>query len=107
MLWFYERDHVSLRVETRYDNDTAEYVGILHHPDGRQETQRFDKRDAGLAARDIVDRPHRSSVPGRETCASPRSQALEGDRSTVTDASTRSVRAYAGPKVRHHCRIVS
>jgi hypothetical protein len=46
MLWFYERDHVSLRLETRYDNDTAAYVGILHHPDGRQETQRFDNRDA-------------------------------------------------------------
>src|SRR6266849_3824277 len=43
----------------------------------------------GLAARDIGDRPHRSSVPGRETCASPRSQALEGDRSTVMDASTK------------------
>jgi len=24
----------------------VEYVAILHHPDGRQETQRFDKRDA-------------------------------------------------------------
>jgi hypothetical protein len=46
MLWFYERDHVSLRVETRYDNETAEYVAILYHPDGRQEMQRFDKRDA-------------------------------------------------------------
>jgi hypothetical protein len=44
MLWFYERDHVSLRLETRYD-DTAEYVAILHHSDGLQETRRFDKRD--------------------------------------------------------------
>ena len=40
------------------------------------------------AARGIVDRPHRSSVSGRETAASPRAQALKGDRSTVTDAST-------------------
>ena len=46
MLWFYQRDHVSLRLETRYDNDTADYVGILHHPDGRQEPHRFDNRDA-------------------------------------------------------------
>jgi len=46
MLWFYERDHASLRVETRYDNDTAEYVALLYHPDGRRETQRFDKQDA-------------------------------------------------------------
>jgi hypothetical protein len=46
MLWFYERDHVSLRLETRYDNDAAEYVAILHHPGGRQETQRFDNQNA-------------------------------------------------------------
>ena len=35
MLWFYERDHVSLRLETRYDNDTAEYVAIYSIRSGR------------------------------------------------------------------------
>jgi hypothetical protein len=40
-----------------------------------------------LAARDIVDRPHRSSVRAEKPVL-PRAQALEGDRSTVTDAST-------------------
>jgi hypothetical protein len=29
MLWFYTRDRDSLRLETRYDNQTLEYVGIL------------------------------------------------------------------------------
>ena len=43
MIWFYERDKVALRLETRYDNKTAEYVAVLHHPDGRQDLQRFSK----------------------------------------------------------------
>jgi hypothetical protein len=43
MLWFYERDTIVLRLETRYDSKTAEYVALLHHPDGRQELQRFRK----------------------------------------------------------------
>jgi hypothetical protein len=46
MLWFYERDTIVLRLETRYDNATAEYVALLHHPDGRQELQRFNKPEA-------------------------------------------------------------
>ena len=41
MLWFYSRDNDSLRLETRYDNDTLEYVGVLTHPGGNQETKRF------------------------------------------------------------------
>jgi hypothetical protein len=43
MLSFYERDKTALRLETRYDNKTAEYVAVLRHPDGRQESQRFSK----------------------------------------------------------------
>jgi len=43
MLWFYERDTIVLRLETRYDSKTAEYVALLHHPNGRQELQRFRK----------------------------------------------------------------
>lgn len=41
MLFFYKRDETSLRVETRYDNDTAEFTTILHYPDGAQEVERF------------------------------------------------------------------
>ena len=35
MLWFYTRDRDSLRLETRYDNQTLEYVGILKFPNGQ------------------------------------------------------------------------
>ena len=46
MVWFYKRDRASLSVETRYDNDTAEYVAVVTHPDGRQQTKRFFTREA-------------------------------------------------------------
>ena len=46
MVWFYKRDRVSLSLETRYDNDTLEYVAIVVHPDGRRETERFDRRES-------------------------------------------------------------
>ena len=41
MVWFFERSQESLRLETRYDNETREYVVIVHYPDGREETERF------------------------------------------------------------------
>jgi len=46
MVWFYKRDRVSLSLETRYDNETSEYVAVVTHPDGRRETERFDRREA-------------------------------------------------------------
>jgi hypothetical protein len=45
MIWLYERDDKALQVETRVDQNTGEYVGILIWPDGRRETQRSP--DAG------------------------------------------------------------
>lgn len=41
MLWFFEREEQSLRLETRYDNDTSEFVAVVHYPDGREHTERF------------------------------------------------------------------
>jgi hypothetical protein len=41
MLWFYVRDTESMRLETRFDNQTLEYVGIVTHPDGHTDTRRF------------------------------------------------------------------
>ena len=41
MVWFYKRDQSSLSVETRYDNETAEYVAIVVRPDGLKQTERF------------------------------------------------------------------
>ena len=46
MLWFFERDDESLRLETRYDNDASEYVAIVRHPDGRKDTYRFAAAEA-------------------------------------------------------------
>ena len=46
MLFFYKRDEQSLRVETRYDNDTAEFTTVLHYPDGGQEVERFSDVEA-------------------------------------------------------------
>jgi len=41
MVWFFERNDEFLRVETRYDRDTAEFVLITHAPDGGEQTERF------------------------------------------------------------------
>jgi hypothetical protein len=46
MVWFYKRGGVSLSVETRYDNETKEYVAVVVRPDGRQQTERFRAREA-------------------------------------------------------------
>jgi hypothetical protein len=45
MIWLFEREDESLRIETRYDNETSEFVAIVHYPDGRQVTKRFHEPD--------------------------------------------------------------
>ena len=45
MVWFYKRDRSSLSLETRFDNETAEYVAAVVYPDGRQQTERFRTRE--------------------------------------------------------------
>ncbi len=42
MIWLYEKDDQSLRLETRYDNRTLQYVLIIHKPGG-SETERYEK----------------------------------------------------------------
>jgi len=41
MIWFYTRDQQSLTLETRYDNDTFEYVALVVNAHGQPETRRF------------------------------------------------------------------
>jgi hypothetical protein len=41
MLWFFKREDQSIRLEARYDNDTAEFVVQVRWPDGREEVERF------------------------------------------------------------------
>jgi len=46
MVWMYLRGSESLRVETRFDNETNEYVLIVYREDGTQQGTRF--KDATL-----------------------------------------------------------
>ena len=41
MIWLFERDGESVRLETRYESDTAEFVLIVHTPKGGPQIQRF------------------------------------------------------------------
>jgi len=41
MVWFYTREQQSLAVETRYDNDTREYVATVTGAAGAVDTSRF------------------------------------------------------------------
>jgi hypothetical protein len=52
MLWFFSRENESLRVETRYDNETAEYLLVVNRPDGLPETERF--RDAAVFRQRLI-----------------------------------------------------
>lgn len=46
MLWFFDRNDQHLRLETRYDNATSEYVLIVRWADGHEDTERFTDREA-------------------------------------------------------------
>ena len=61
MIWMFERkpDEI-LRIETRYENDTAEFVLIMHLPSGPhierfKDTLAFRLRLEGLEARLTAD----------------------------------------------------
>jgi len=41
MLWFYSQDMMTVRIETRYDNRTAEYVLVVHWSDDHRNEERF------------------------------------------------------------------
>jgi hypothetical protein len=46
VIWLFEREDEVLRIETRYDNDTSEFVAIVHYPDAQLMTKRFTDSDA-------------------------------------------------------------
>jgi hypothetical protein len=56
MIWIFKRGDQSLRLETRYDNETTEYVLIVHHPDGSHQTERFNDSVAFQTRLDTLDR---------------------------------------------------
>jgi len=41
MLWIFERGDEVLRFETRYNNETEDYVLIVHRSDSTQQVERF------------------------------------------------------------------
>jgi hypothetical protein len=41
MIWFWSRAKEKLQLETRFDNDSREYVLTIRYPDNRQEFERF------------------------------------------------------------------
>jgi hypothetical protein len=41
MVWFFDRGTDVLTLETRYDNEAAEYVAIVRDPTGQPRTVRF------------------------------------------------------------------
>jgi len=45
MIWFFGRDDQELRVETRYDSSTAEYLLVIRGPDGDQSERFTDVAD--------------------------------------------------------------
>ena len=56
MIWIFKREHESLRLETRYDKETNEYVLIVHSPDGGQQIERFNDGDAFQTRLDTLDK---------------------------------------------------
>jgi hypothetical protein len=46
MLWFFERDEESLRIETRFDNDTEEFVVLVHWRDRPKQIERFQDAES-------------------------------------------------------------
>jgi hypothetical protein len=46
MIWLYQRRDQQMRLETRYDNVTEEFVLVRHQPDGTESTERFQTQDA-------------------------------------------------------------
>lgn len=41
MIWFFDRDGQSVRLETQYEADTGEFVLIMHMQNGGPQVQRF------------------------------------------------------------------
>jgi hypothetical protein len=41
MLWFFDHRDATLIIETRYDNDTSEFVATVRYPNDREHIERF------------------------------------------------------------------
>ena len=68
MLWFFQNGDGKLRLETRFDNSTGQYVAIVQWPDGREQVEKFDDvrtfRDRLCALEDQLASDHFEQVGG-------------------------------------------
>jgi len=51
MVWFFERDDQCVEVETRFDNDTLEFVLKVRWPDGREHAEQRYQDSASFRTR--------------------------------------------------------
>jgi hypothetical protein len=56
MVWFFEREHEVTRLETRFDNDSGEYVLIIEPPNVALRTERFTSQQDFQARLVVVER---------------------------------------------------
>jgi hypothetical protein len=57
MVWFWTRDKDELEVETRYDNETSEFVvSVVSPKDERRDTERFKDIEAFRARLVLLER---------------------------------------------------
>jgi hypothetical protein len=45
VIWFFDRDDESLKVETQYDQTASEYIVVVRYPDGNSRVERFKDLD--------------------------------------------------------------
>jgi hypothetical protein len=85
MLWFFERDQHSARLETRYDNGTAEYVAVAKYPERPPRDREIrERRPVSALARSV-----RARAPGR-TLDPARADPLSFPTSGHTDGRSRN-----------------
>lgn len=60
MVWFWMRGGESLQLETRYDNETSEFVVTVNSPDGHNRTERYKDIEAFPRAPDLARTATRS-----------------------------------------------
>ena len=69
MVWFFERSDGKMEVETRFDNDTFEYVIVVRKPEGRERAEAyadagsFRSRLVALEQELLADRWHNTGPP--------------------------------------------
>ena len=64
MVWLFERGDESLRLETRYERATADYVLIMHQPDGSEQVERFKDQTSFRTRLDALENQLRAELWG-------------------------------------------